>query len=67
MIKARADNLIVFGLSAKNIEKLMEEKPIFFDADVLGLPGIRVTIIYGKTEQTLLAHLRKLGFELPPK
>lgn len=57
MIKARSGDLVIFGLSRLNIERLQEGKPIAFDGDVVGLAGTRILILFGETEQTIMREL----------
>jgi hypothetical protein len=54
MIKARAGNTVILGLTKRNLELLQEAKPIVFDASILGLPGIEIAITYGETEQHIM-------------
>jgi hypothetical protein len=68
MIKAKLSNGTLFlGLSAKDIEKLMEGRPIRFDARMFDYNG-DIIIGYGVTEQAikdeLEAHMRKDTLEL---
>lgn len=61
MIKARSigkdgDDLIIFGLSARNVELLKAGKPISIRMEELGLRGT-VLIMYGETEQDIAAEL----------
>jgi hypothetical protein len=50
----------LFGLSAKNLEKLREGKPISFDLEPLGGFG-HVYIMYGETEAHIAAELQAVG------
>lgn len=65
MLKARSGDDLIFGLSALNVEKLMEGKPIAIDLRELGLPKGRVMIFYGKTEQDMKAELEAVGMIRP--
>lgn len=65
MMKLRADNLIVFGLSEENVKRLKEGRPIFFDGAELVLPGMKFAIIYGTTEQQMEQDLINAGFRIP--
>lgn len=64
MLKARSGNLLIFGLSDRNIELLKEGKPIAFDLRELGMQG-RVCIFHGETEAKMQEHLEKAGFIKP--
>ena len=50
--------MILLGLSAKNIEKLKEGKPILVELSELGLKG-KVAIVYGETEDLLARDLER--------
>jgi len=65
MLKARAGDRFVFGLSAKNIELLMDGRPIDIDLKELGCDSGHVLIFYGKTEADMKAALEEAGIELP--
>jgi len=65
VLKARKGDDLIFGLSALNVEKLMEGKPIAIDLRDLGLPKGRVMIFYGKTEQDMQAELEAAGMIRP--
>lgn len=64
MLKARAGDRFVFGLSAKNIELLMEGKPISIDLRELGCDKGSVLIFYGRTEQDMKDSLEEAGIVL---
>ena len=65
MLKFRGDNVVLLGLSARNIKLLQEGKPIQFDgADVL-LPGIRFGIFCGDTEMEMEQMLIAAGVPIP--
>ena len=57
MIKARSGELVIFGLSRLNLEKLQEGKPIAFDGAEVGLNGMRVLIMFGETEEDIAREL----------
>lgn len=63
MLKARSGETLIFGLSAKNIEKLMEGLPIHIDLKELGSTG-SVFIFYGHTEADMKDSLEAAGIEL---
>lgn len=65
MLKARAGDRLVFGLSAKNIEKLMNGDPILIDLKQLGMEG-SVFIFYGYTEESMRQMMEDEGI-LPPQ
>ena len=61
MLKARANNLLLFGLSEENIRRLKLGKPISIDCHELGYE-IRVVIVYGVTEEAIAQELEEAGF-----
>lgn len=61
MIKARSGELLIFGLSARNIELLRQGHPIDIDLKDLGLKGGRVLILYGETERVITEELAKIA------
>lgn len=61
MIKARANGVLVFGLSDLNLELLCAGRPISFDLAELGLPPQRVIIFHGRTEDVMEQYLRDAG------
>jgi hypothetical protein len=65
MLKARADDRLLFGLSAKNVEKLMDGYPIVIDLRELGFDKGEVVIFYGETEAKMKEALEEAGIELP--
>jgi hypothetical protein len=71
VIKFQATNpengrrILGIGMSHGNVKKLMEGKPIHFNAEDMGLPSIAVSevLIYvGETEESMLADLEKNGY-----
>lgn len=83
MIKAKlTDGSVVVGLSRLNCEKLLQGKPINLQLKEMGLPDIRILIVGGESEQSIMNELTKHipmepgakvnlmsgdGFEPPPK
>jgi hypothetical protein len=65
MLKARSGDRFVFGLSAKNIEKLMDGQPIEINLKDLGCSNGTIFIFYGETEAKMKAALEEAGVELP--
>lgn len=64
MLKARSGDRFILGLSARNIELLLDGRPIDIDLRELGAPGGRVVIFYGKNEADMLQQLEDAGIEL---
>lgn len=66
MIKARSGDNMLFGLSAGNIERLMEGKPMMIDLREIGFEKGHVVIFYGRTEEDMKRDLLENGVLLPP-
>lgn len=64
MLKARSGDNLIFGLSARNVELLMQGQPISIDLRELGLEKGRVMLFYGTTEQTMKEELQRVGLIL---
>jgi hypothetical protein len=65
VIKARGKtgdgkDLVVLGLSEENLARLVAQEPISFNLSEIGLSPIQVVIVGGRTEEELMADLRKL-------
>lgn len=65
MIKAGGKEHVIIGLSKRNIELLMQGKPIIFEGSEVGVPGKKFLIFYGVTEDAILDDLREAGIVLP--
>lgn len=69
MIKARMEvggkPMVLLGISAENVTRLVAGEPILLDLEELGLPPMQVVIMYGKTERHITAELERHGL-LPP-
>lgn len=66
MIKARAGNVVILGLEARNVELLKEGKPMYIKLAELGLPDIVVAIVYGDTHQDIVAQIEATtGLKVP--
>lgn len=57
MLKTRAGNVIIIGLSEKNLEKLKDKQPIFFKGGEVGVQQ-DFLIFYGQTERDLIDEIR---------
>jgi len=54
--------LIGLGLSAANLERLREKKPVHFHLDELGLPwNLDLLVFYGETESDMVGDLKAAG------
>ncbi len=53
MIKIRKDNVLVFGITDENIERLKKDQPIKFNLNELGMDDVTVFICHGKNEDEL--------------
>lgn len=65
MIKARAtikgQDVVILGLEKKNLDAMMDGKPIMFDGAHVGLGGMKFIIIAGETQEDLKQDLRAIG------
>lgn len=61
MLKARSGDDLIFGLSMRNIQLLLDGKPISIDLRDVGLEKGRVMIFYGTTEEAMKAELEQAG------
>lgn len=61
MIKFKAEGMVGFGLSAGNIEKLMQGMPIKVNGKDIGIDH-DVVIFYGRTEQDMVQMFKDEGF-----
>lgn len=52
---------LILGLSGENMARLMAGEPIMLDAATLGLPEMTVVVVGGRTEDAIVADLRKHG------
>lgn len=67
MIKARAtkggNDILVLGLSAVNVKRIMDSKPIMFNASDIGITDVdKILVLGGDTEDDIIEDLRSLGF-----
>lgn len=53
MIKIKKGNVLVFGITDANIERLKNDEPIKFNLNELGMDDTTVYICHGKDEQAL--------------
>jgi hypothetical protein len=54
------DYTVVLGLSHRNLDRLKADQPILVELAELGLPGVRVVIFTGPTEEQMEATLAPL-------
>ena len=66
MIKLRVDSFVLFGLSALNLDRLKEGKPIAFSGAGIGMPDISFAIMYGETEAAIIKELEAVGLGITP-
>lgn len=64
MIKATTKDangkpVLILGLSEMNLQKLKEDMPIAFDTAAIGLPEMKIIIMYGKTEADMAEMFKK--------
>lgn len=51
--------LLIVGLSGENMTRLMAGEPIAFHAGEMGLPGMQVVLIGGRTETDIEFQIRQ--------
>lgn len=56
--------ILGIGLSSRNIDLLMDDKPIFVDGQKLDFPTDLI-ILYGTTEEEIVEKMKEQGFDLP--
>lgn len=64
MIKARLRDatgtpVILLGLSGENITRLLADEPIKVDCAELGIPGLKIALIAGRTEAHIVTQLEQ--------
>lgn len=70
MIKAvmrdnSAQPVVLLGLSGENVTRLMAGEPIRIDLAEVGIPGLKIALIGGRTEAHILAQLEQHFGPLP--
>lgn len=65
MIRARRNDLLIFGITDENNRRMEIDQPIYFPLDQYGLKGMKVLIFRGKTEDEMAEKLKKEGFFTP--
>lgn len=53
MLKVKHKGFLVLGINAKELDALKERRQLFVKLDDLGLPGQRVVLVYGETNELL--------------
>lgn len=59
--------LLGLGLSELNIKLLKEGRPIDDDLDIIGLPGMSLMVVYGKTEDAIARMIESESGTIPPR
>jgi hypothetical protein len=61
-MKAKTDNgdIVIFGLSNENIKRMKQNKPMLIDLKELGIPGVKIMIFTGETEDKMFEDLKEL-------
>lgn len=57
--------LVILGLTGENITRLIAGEPISINLSEMGLPDCPLGIVYGKTEDDIVAELAKFGVNIP--
>jgi hypothetical protein len=65
MIKARVKSgrmdVVMLGLSRRNVETIETGRPLTFDGNCISMPGVSVMIFFGETERGILEEFDKRG------
>ena len=64
-LQANGRRLLGIGLSAENLKRLKEDKPIYFSSEQCGLSGFDILIVFGQTEESIQVDLTKV-FDMAP-
>lgn len=67
MMKAKADKMIILGLSDENIKRLKQNQPIKFNLKEFGMQDMDVLIFNGKDEFTMKKMMFEAGLINPDK
>lgn len=54
-----AKDVIFFGLTRNNVNRLMQGEPILVDLAEIGLPSRKVVIHFGETEEAIVDEMRR--------
>ena len=52
-------DILLLGLSKRNIELLTDDKHIMFSLEQFGFPGVDLCIVYGETENEIMESIKK--------
>lgn len=66
MLKARLDDLLIFGLSDKNLELLKQGRPIMLPVTE-GLNTQPILLFYGADEYAMVTNLKQMGMKFTPE
>jgi hypothetical protein len=61
-MKAKTDNgdIVILGLSEENIKRMKDNKPMLIDLKEVGIPGIKIMIFTGKTEEEMFEDFKEI-------
>jgi hypothetical protein len=57
--------LVLLGITPARLRDLKDGQPIYVECDDLGLPRVRIVLVFGQTERAIIAEMRAAGAELP--
>jgi hypothetical protein len=66
MIRGRIDNTVFLGLDREDINRLLDNKPIFIHAESVGIRKLTIVILAGETYEDLKENLRDMGIKVNP-
>jgi hypothetical protein len=65
MIRARATasnmDVVMLALSRRNVEEIETGRPLTFDGQCIGMPGVSFMVFFGETERGILEEFDKRG------
>jgi hypothetical protein len=56
-----------FGITAENVIRLLQGKPILIKGEDIGLEPMDITIVYGPSSEKLIEQMRAQGLAIPPE
>lgn len=59
-VTADGQTLVIFGLSKENIRRIQADEPIMVELEQWNLPGVKVMIFAGDTEESMATELAAL-------
>lgn len=64
-MKVVYNKTVYLGLLRENVTRLMLGQPVLINGEDVLLPGIKIVIIGGETQEDLIKDLRSIGVPIP--